>query len=169
MDGVELRETVVCGKTAGFCRPRNPRAGVSLRRAARLAALAVLCIGTFGVLTGCRALLSEGNGPVEVTRVGPSATLGWDNPNPGALRETPSAVSHFEVYYRSYGTREWRKLGTAENAETTISFNNRNLPYGQYEFAVSAVRNDGKRSQFHLSSDFEAWPTGGWYFNWIAP
>ena len=169
MDRVELCETVVGAGATAFRGWRNRRADVTLRWAVRVSALAVLYVVTSGTLTGCRALVSQGSGPVWVTHVGPSAALGWDNPNVAALPETPSAVSYFEVYYRRYGRREWRELGTTENAETTISFTNTDLPYGQYEFAVSAVTNDGKRSELHLSSDFDAWPTGGWYFNWIAP
>ena len=42
------------------------------------------------------------------------------------------------------------------------------MDYGVYDFAVSAVSEQGNESAFHSSLDSTANPFTGWYINWIG-
>lgn len=116
-------------------------------------------------LSSCRMIFTD-TGPLEVVRTGTSVTLSWDTSGDSSLSELPSAISHYEIHYRVFGTREWRRLGTTAGPDPFYTVRWPALFYGEYEFAVRSARNDGLVSELHTSTDYDAWPTGGWYLNW---
>lgn len=118
------------------------------------------------MLGSCLFFTGDG-GPIEYTASGEEISLAWDPASSAEIAGTPSAVDHYELYYRQYGTHDWSLMGTTEGNVTTYTISSADVDYGRYEFAVRSVRVDGSVSDFHLSSDFEADPAGGWYLHWI--
>lgn len=137
----------------------------TLKRARALAAI-LLVVMTMATLGSCRQLFGSDTGPLEVAASGAEVTLAWDPASTSQISETPSAVNHYKIYYRAYGSQGWASLGATDGPVTRYTISQDDLDYGQWEFAVQSVRNDGRQSQMHSSSDFDAWPTGGWYLNW---
>ena len=139
--------------------PDNNRAA----RAGRILAVVLLVL----LLSGCRWLLSN-TGPVPIVVASDSIVLSWDSDN-SQLAGQPSAVDYYNVYYRPYGTLEWRLLhATASNRSSTTIWSGE-LDFGSYEFGVQEVYRDSRTSAIHGSSDFSSWPPGGWYVVWQAP
>jgi hypothetical protein len=70
------------------------------------------------------------------------------------------------VFYQPIGSRKWHRLGTTSGADPVYTIQWPNLSYGEFALGVRSVRNDGLISEIHASTDYDAWPTGGWYLNW---
>jgi len=136
---------------------------VQLSRLFALIATALLALS----LSGCRWLLSN-SGPIPVVVAAESLGLAWDS-NESQLPDQPSSVDHYNVYYRPHGTADWRFLHATEDDTAGTTIVSSELDFGSYEFAVEVVYRDGTTSARHGSSDFSAWPTGGWYVVWQAP
>ncbi len=132
---------------------------------ARLLLALALALGVGLGLSSCRLIFTD-TGPLEVVQTGTSFTLSWDSSQESSLPDTPSAVSHYELYYRVLGGRDWHRLGTTSGPEPVYTVRWPALFYGEFELAVRSVRNDGLVSEMHTSTDYDAWPTGGWYLNW---
>jgi hypothetical protein len=111
--------------------------------------------------------LSGDTGPVEIVAAADTITLAWDGSAGPELDEIPSSISHYEVFYRSRGGRQWVRLAESGGPNPTYTIRRYQLAYGEYEFAVRSVRNDGRASRMHTSVDYDAWPPGGWYLKWI--
>jgi hypothetical protein len=123
----------------------------------------VLMLFTF---QSCRAIFTD-TGPLEIVAAADTITLAWDGAGGSELTEIPSAISHYELFYRPRGRREWVRLAESGGPTPTYTIRRYQLSYGEYEFAVRSVRNDGRVSQIHTSVDHDAWPPGGWYLKWI--
>ncbi len=136
---------------------------VQLSRLFALVAIALLVLS----LSGCRWLLSN-SGPVPVVVAADSLGLAWDVDD-AQLGDQPSSVDHYIVYYRVYGTADWVLLHATEDGSPGTTITSSMLDFGSYEFAVEEVYRDRSASGMHGSSDFSAWPTGGWYVVWQAP
>lgn len=118
-------------------------------------------------LSGCRWLLSN-FGPVPVVVAADFFVLAWDSDDPQPADQS-SSVDHYNVYYRSIGAVDWVPLHATEDETPETIIRSSALDFGSYEFAVEEVYNDGRTSELHSSSDFAAWPPGGWYVVWRAP
>ena len=140
---------------------RSTSAGARKVAGLFLVSLSVLALG------GCRWLLA-GSGPTPIVVRSESIELSWDATQPTTLGLSP-AVDHYRVYYRTYATLEWVYLKPTSANETTTTITRPDLDVGSYEFAVQEVYGDGTRSAIHGSSDFTAWPPGGWYLVWHEP
>lgn len=123
--------------------------------------LSVLALG------GCRWLLQEA-GPVPIVVRSESVGLSWD-PRDQTVPDLSSSVDHYRVYYRPYGTAQWVFLNATSGTETSTSITRGALDFGTYEFGVREVYRNGSHSAIHGSSDFTAWPPGGWYLVWQEP
>lgn len=123
----------------------------------------IILISVF-FLSGCRFFLSL-SGPIPVDYHEHTLTLSWENEHT-EIEGTPVATAYFNVFYRDLGTTEWTFLQTTDDSQSSISIRHGSLGDGDYEFAVQAVYNNGKTSALHCSSDFSAWPPGGWYLRW---
>ena len=131
--------------------------------AARVLAVGVLVL----LLSGCRWLLSN-TGPVPIVVASDFITLSWDS-DTSPIPDQPSSVDHYNVYYRSHGTLAWQLLHRTAGPGSTTTIGSWELDFGSYEFAVQEVYRDSRTSELHGSSDFAAWPPGGWYVVWQAP
>ena len=136
---------------------------MQLSRLFALVAIALLVLS----LSGCRWMLSN-SGPVPVVVAADSLGLAWDADD-AQLGNQPSSVDHYNVYYRAYGTADWLLLRATKGSSPGTTITSSELDFGSYEFAVEGVYRDGSTSGMHGSSDFSAWPTGGWYVVWQAP
>lgn len=136
---------------------------VHLSRLFALVAMALLVLS----LSGCRWMLSN-SGPVPVVVAADFFSLAWDSET-AQLADQPSSVDHYNVYYRAYGTVDWVLLHATRGSRAGTTITSWELDFGSYEFAVEEVYRDGSTSGMHGSSDFSAWPPGGWYVIWQAP
>jgi len=146
-----------------------PPAGVA-RAVLLCAALPVLagCIPPFGASSS-----NGGSGPLEIAVQQNDIRLTWDH-EPGRVVRDGETVTHFRLYYRERGTREWvmdREVRARENLEFMVSADallgsqrSRKLVFG-----VSSVTKAGTESPIHASTDLEAKPYGGWYVHWTRP
>lgn len=132
----------------------------------RLLLALALVVGVGLGLSSCRMIFTD-TGPLEVTVAGDVLMLAWDGEPESPVPETPSAPSHYELFYRERGARNWTKLAATGGLSAFYTITSNDLPHGEYEFAVRSVRNDGRTSDMHASGDFDAWPTGGWYVKWV--
>jgi hypothetical protein len=82
--------------------------------------------------------------PERIERTG-TVELTWDAPAP---------LSHYAVYYRAVGERDWRHLQNVEPSSNPRA--SATLPEGDYEFAVRWVSTDGRESELHRSTDQNA-------------
>lgn len=114
----------------------------------------------------CRVIFTD-TGPLEIVAATDTVTLAWEGAGGTELVETPSAISHYELFYRPRGTREWDRLAESGGPTPIYTIRRYQLAYGEYEFAVRSVRNDGRTSRMHTSVDHDAWPPGGWYLKWV--
>ena len=117
-------------------------------------------------LTGCGFLLTA-SGPSPITVVGDLLSLSWDA-DQTSIPDTPSATAYFDLYYRRLGTLSWTHIHQTPDFRTAATILRGSLPPGNYEFAVQAVYHNGRTSELHTSTDFTAWPPGGWYVQWMA-
>jgi hypothetical protein len=88
----------------------------------------------------------------------PKFTLAWDDDSTNA--------NHYNVYSRVHNTSTWDVV-TVGLASTSLVLTNSQLPYGDYDFAVRSVANDGTESPLLISSDPSAASSTGWYLEWI--
>ena len=89
-------------------------------------------------------------------------TIAWDPP-------ASSIVTGYRVYYRNRGSYEWMVLGEVPAVQLpTFTVSEDTLPYGAYEFAISALNGAGE-SNLHSSMDNSADPAFGWYVVWSGP
>jgi hypothetical protein len=95
----------------------------------------------------------------------PIVTIAWDV-STSSIGGGRSPVSHYDLYCRQLGTGQWRFLKQQSGSEphATISF--AHMGEGSYEIGIQEVHKDGNRSELHTSTDFSAWPPGGWYLVW---
>lgn len=122
-----------------------------------------------GLLGSCRLIFSD-PGPLEIVETADALTLAWEREMadvPEGIPDGPSSVERYEVFYRRYGQREWIRLGVASRIRPRFTVSRNRLGYGEYEFAVRAIRTDGVTSNLHASTDYDAWPPGGWYLKWV--
>jgi hypothetical protein len=139
--------------------------GQITRRALHVVAASFLVLFAL-TLDGCLFFTGD-TGPIEIGVSGPEFYLGWDAASISQMSDTPSTVQSYVVYYRSFGTHDWFRLGTTQGPVSFFTIRSSDLAYGTYEFAVQSVLNDGRTSKLHLSSDFNACPAGGWYITWV--
>lgn len=121
--------------------------------------------GIILLLASCRLVISDA-GPLEVAVTGSRFTLAWEEAKGPGVPDSPSGLRHYEVFYRPLGTLDWRLLGQTAGQQPVYTVAWPSLTYGEYEFAVRSVSQDGVVSEMHGSRDFDAWPPGGWYLNW---
>ena len=120
------------------------------------------------VLSGCPLPLSSSGGPLPYQYNKDALILAWDAEQTG-IEGTLSATSHFDVYYRPYGKPVWIFIKSTPDFRNSISIMHDEVGDGDFEFAVQAVYNSERTSDMHGSSDFSAWPAGGWYIRWRTP
>ena len=127
----------------------------------------VILFSVLFLVTGCRLVIGTSDA-LEIVVKGNQFTLAWDPGGP-VIPNNPGRVAAYNVYYRDHGSYYWRYLATIEdpnNPECLIT--DKDIDYGVYDFAVSAVGADGGVSAFHSSLDRTADPICGWYINWIG-
>ena len=120
------------------------------------------------VFSGCRFPLSYGKGPVPIEFRSSILSLSWDAENTG-IEGVSSATSRFDLFYRELGSTGWIFLKSTPGSQSSVSVMHRELGDGDFEFAVQAVYKNEKKSDLHGSTDFSAWPSGGWYVRWRMP
>ena len=124
-------------------------------------------VGATILFAGCQWLM-ENSGPVPIVVRSDRIILSWDSEGPAISGDVGVAVQ-YNVYYRSYGTLHWNYLHSTGDGETVTEISHTELEHGDYEFAVEKMRTNDETSDLHASSDFTAWPPGGWYVIWEAP
>ena len=107
--------------------------------------------------------LNTGVLPIDYS--GDFLALSWEDEI--VLEEYRSTVDYYNIYYRPLGTLQWSLLGEAAAGSGSFCISKLELGYGKFEFAVEAVYLNGRCSELHASTDFSAWPPGGWYVNWF--
>jgi hypothetical protein len=88
-------------------------------------------------------------------------TLAWDPP--------ASPVTSYKVYYRIHETGSWtllEEIPAVAAPEYTIQHSS--FDDGEYDFGVVAVDGGTGESPMHTSLDPTAYPTSGWYLEWIV-
>ncbi|MFW5835876.1 MAG: fibronectin type III domain-containing protein [bacterium] len=130
--------------------------------------LLLVCSAPFLAAACTRLPFDSNTGPIPITVDATSLTLAWET-DVITLPGEESPVAYYDVYYREYGRAEWRRFASTAGPRTMITFTSSEVPYGEYEFAVAEVYRDDEESGLHKSSDWDAWPTGGWYVVWRAP
>ena len=89
-------------------------------------------------------------------------TIAWDAP-------VDRSPSDYRVYARHRGEGSWTLLRQiAAEVAPTFTIDREDLPYGNYELAVSALVS-GVESALHTSMCDEAQPATGWYIDWVGP
>jgi len=136
--------------------------GVSAR-SRRTAAVITVSAFLF-LLSGCPGLFSS-FGPLPIEHTATMLILSWDNLEAG-LEGTPSSVDHYDLFYRPLGMVSWVYVQSTPDAACTVSISQSRVGYGKFEFAVQTVYRSGRKSELHTSTDFSAWPPGGWYVDW---
>jgi hypothetical protein len=117
----------------------------------------------FECFAGCRLSSSDAY-PIVISSE--TFTLAWDAPSI-QYPLPPLATSYYCVYYRRHGSPYWRICGTIPSSGTTeIVLYHSDYGNGAYDFAVSAVNEQGHESPLHTSLDPWAYPYGGWYVKW---
>ncbi len=134
---------------------------------ARKALRSFLLVASVLSVGGCQWFLAN-TGPSSVVVRSQTIQLAWDSVD-SPIADQPSSVDHHRVYYRSHGSLEWRFLHATRDARPATTIGEWELGYGSYEFAVQEVYRNGRRSELHASSDYAAWPPGGWYVIWQEP
>ena len=105
---------------------------------------------------------------LEIVVKGSSFTLAWDSGGP-EIPNDPNRAVKYKVYYRVHGSYYWRLLMEIESTGSLeCVIKNEYMDYGRYDFAVSAISEQGNESSFHSSLDKTANPFTGWYINWIG-
>ena len=137
------------------------------RRLTRRIAPGLLLAATLLALPGCARLFGN-TGPVPFVVQSDMILLAWDAGR-FSLPGEPSAVSHYNVYYRTYGTMNWELLQETPDSRTMTTIGSWQLDFGSYEFAVEEVYVDESASSLHTSTDLAAWPPSGWYIVWESP
>ena len=124
-----------------------------------------LAVAVLGLLGSCKATITE-SGPIEIVIKSDRLLLEWDPPSSAGLAADPA---NYRIYHREPGSSGWNLLAdiSATN-EPSFHIGTDILAYGRYEFAVSAVDIDKHASTLHTSIDHTAYPTTGWYVNWIG-
>ncbi len=103
-------------------------------------------------------------GPVEIVYSASSLTLSWDDD--ADYIDTLSSVDYYNVYYRQFGALRWIFFDSTKYGASFITINKKQIGTGEFEFGVEAVNKKGAKSEIHASTDFSAWPSGGWYVKW---
>lgn len=81
----------------------------------------------------------------------------------------PGRVVQYKVYYRVHGSYNWQFLMEVENSGSPECLvTSKDMDYGRYDFAVSAITEQQGVSALHSSLDRTADPFSGWYINWIG-
>lgn len=127
------------------------------------------------LLAGCTPPFGKllRTGPLELPIAQESITIAWDHTS-GRLTSAEHEVVKYRLYYRRHGTRGWI-LYTEVSANGDPMFTiraNRLLERQQterFDFGVSSITRAGVESAIHSSTDFAAWPHGGWYVTWTRP
>ena len=111
---------------------------------------------------------SRADEALEIVVKGSSFTLAWDPGGPD-IPNNPNSAVQYKVFYRNHGSYYWRLLMEIESSGNPECFINSDImDYGMYDFAVSAVSEQGSESALHSSLDSTANPFTGWYINWIG-
>ncbi len=128
-----------------------------------------LLISIIALHSGCKLNWNaKTNESMEIIVKGSSFTLAWDSGGPD-IPNNPNSAVQYKVYYRNHGSYYWRLLMEIENSGSSeCIINDEIMDYGVYDFAVSAVSEQGNESAFHSSLDSTANPFTGWYINWIG-
>ena len=138
----------------------------SMRGKYIITVLLIFCVIPF---FGCKLLIGDStNESLEIVVKGDSFTLAWDPGGP-EIPNDPNRAVQYKVYYRVHGSYYWRFLMETESSgspECVIT--DEEIDYGRYDFAVSAVNEQGSESAFHSSLDRTANPLTGWHINWIG-
>lgn len=128
-----------------------------------------LSILIFSVFSGCKlGLIAKTSESLEIVVKGESFTLAWDPGGP-EIPNDPNFVVRYNIYYRNHGSYYWRflmKIESSGNPECLIT--DKEIDYGRYDFAVSAINEQGETSALHSSLDSSANPFSGWYINWLG-
>ncbi|NOY09120.1 MAG: fibronectin type III domain-containing protein [Spirochaetes bacterium] len=127
----------------------------------------LILLSAVAFFSGCKLPISTG-GPMEIVVKGEQFTLAWDAGGP-EIPDDPGRAVEYDVYYRAHGSVIWRLVANVKNkGKLEYVVSNKNIAYGRYDFAVSAVNKQGKESRLHSSLDRTAKPFCGWYINWIG-
>ena len=142
------------------------------RRSLKLIALAAACLF---VLVSCIPPFgsSDTTGPLQLKVNEADIRLAWDH-SPGRKPETMASITHFRLYFRERGTRDWTRIAEIRARENPVFMVSADAVLGsrssrKVEFGVSSINNGGNESKIHASTDFEARPHGGWYVHWTKP
>lgn len=123
-------------------------------------------LGLF-VFSGCN-LAIDTNRPIEIVVKGDHFTLAWDAGG-SEIPNDPGRVVQYKVYYRVHGSYNWQFLMEVENSGSPECLvTSKDMDYGRYDFAVSAITEQQGVSALHSSLDRTADPFSGWYINWIG-
>lgn len=123
----------------------------------------VACIFFSLILFSNCNILVKSIGPVPIVVNKDSFLLVW-NAEQSGIPDLPSSITGFELYYRGFGSSEWNQLRSIHryNLRAFISVSDLD-GYGSYEIGIRQVYKNGRTSDMHKSTDFNAKPTGGWY------
>lgn len=127
----------------------------------------VLLVFSLTAFSSCKMVMGTDES-LEIVIKGSSFTLAWDPGGP-EIPNDPNRAVRYNVYYRVHGSSSWYlliKIESSGSPECLIT--NEYIDYGRYDFAVSAVSEQGSESAFHSSLDRTANPFCGWYINWIG-
>jgi len=124
----------------------------------------MVIFSTLLLLSSCSNIF--GNiGPLAVPIVTNSFILSWESGN-STLPGISSATEYFNIFYRDLYSKRTIFLEKTPDAECTKTFEVSELiGSGKYELGVQYVCKNGKTSEIHWSTDFDAKPAGGWYIS----
>ncbi len=142
------------------------------QRSLKLIALTAACLF---VLVSCIPPFgnSDKTGPLQLKVNEADIRLAWDH-SPGRKPETKTSITHFRLYFRERGTRDWTRIAEIRARENPVFMVGADAVLGsrssrKVEFGVSSITKNGNESDIHASTDFEARPHGGWYVHWTKP
>jgi len=129
----------------------------------------VLIIFSIIIFTSCKMVIGTSiDESLEIVVKGNSFSFAWD-PGVPEIPNDPNFVVRYNVYYRVHGSYFWRFLTDIKSTGSPeCLITDELMDYGRYDFAVSAVNEQGETSTLHSSLDSTANPFCGWYINWIG-
>lgn len=95
---------------------------------------------------------------------GDTFTVAWDPPSDPDTG-IPLSVDGYRLYYREHGSYQWTFLAEIDAEMNEYTVTSSDLPFGEYDLAVSSVVLDTE-SDLHTSYDDTAEPSYGWYISW---
>ena len=136
---------------------------------------ALITIASVMLLHSCSLFIHDYE-PIRYLIRGSSFTLAWDAPvtvndSLSSIREICTGYRlYYREYYRDYivPLGKWIFIAEIPYSRTPeFTIRSGDIPFGNLEFAVSAVYSDGSETAKHISTESSADPPTGWYVFWI--